>query len=113
VVVRFVAAGAAELDELDELDPTGAGTTDFYEYLVNHEVILDDGRTDHICSAHPEARAALTAGRIPADFRCPRAQASCPMRALLNAAPGCDVRFAIVREAESPAGGHEAPGRDR
>jgi hypothetical protein len=97
VIVRFEAAGVAELDEGD------TGTSDFYEYLVNHEVILDGGRTYHICSAHPQARAALAAGRIPAEFRCPFARATCPMRSLLDAAPGCDVRFSITREPASPA----------
>jgi hypothetical protein len=97
VVVRFVVAGEAELEEGD------ASTSDFYEYLVNHEVILDDGRCYHICSAHPEARAALAAGRIPAEFRCPFARPTCPMRSLLDEAPGCDVRFSIARpEADSP-----------
>jgi hypothetical protein len=89
VIVRFVVAGAAERDEAD------TDASDFYEYLVNHEVILDNGRTYHICSAHPEARAALGAGRIPAEFRCPFARATCPMRSLLDQAPGCDARFSL------------------
>jgi len=93
VVVRLVAEGVAELDGAD------AETHDFYEYLVNHEVILDGGRTYRICSAHPQARAALMAGRIPAEFRCPLARATCPMRSLLDEAPGCDVRFSMPRDA--------------
>ena len=74
------------------------GTTDFYEYLVNHELTLEDGRTFHICSAHAEARAVLTAGEIPADFRCPRADAHCPMRAILDLVPDSKVRLSLVRE---------------
>jgi hypothetical protein len=70
---------------------------DFYEHLVNCEVVLGDGRRFQICSAHPAARAVLAAGRIPAAFRCPRADASCPMRALLDRAPGCDVRLSLLR----------------
>jgi hypothetical protein len=101
VVVRHVAG--AELDEGD------ADAGDFYEYLVNHEIILDGERTYRICSAHPEARAAIAAGRIPAEFRCPLARAACPMRSLLDEAPGCDVRFSIALEGDSPA--ELGPGR--
>src|SRR5690242_12571379 len=72
VVARFV-----EPDDAPEV------TEDFYEYLVNHEIYLDDGPKYHICSAHPEARAVLAAGRIPEGFRCPRDEKVCPMRALL------------------------------
>jgi hypothetical protein len=88
VVVRFAPPDEAADD---------GEVNDFYEYLVNHEVYLEDGRAAHICSAHPAARAVLAAGRIPAGFRCPRADASCPMRALLERAPGCEVRLSLVR----------------
>jgi len=71
--------------------------TDFYEYLVNHEIFLEDGRRYHICSAHPEARAVASAGRVPASFRCPRADVHCPVRALLRTAPSCDLRLSLVR----------------
>lgn len=88
VVARFV--------EADE-DLHGSDGDDFYEYLVNHELTLDDGRTFHICSAHPEARAVVAAGRIPATFRCPRGEAVCPMRTLLDRGPGHDVQLSLVR----------------
>jgi hypothetical protein len=88
VVARFVEAG-------DEPDSDGA--VDFYEYLVNHELVFADERVFHICSAHPEARAVLAAGYLPAGFRCPRADATCPMRAVLDQAPGCSVRLSLVR----------------
>src|SRR5262245_57063158 len=70
VMARFVEAGQSERNV--------EGTTDFYEYLVNHELSFEDGRTYHICSAHPAARAVIAAGHIPADFRCPRGSSPCP-----------------------------------
>ncbi len=87
VVARFV-----EPD--DDTDTSDA----FYEYLVNHEIYIDDGPKYHICSAHPEARAVLAAGRIPEGFRCPRADEGCPMRALLDQRPGHDVQLSLVRD---------------
>jgi hypothetical protein len=95
VVVRFVEAGHAD----DDPD----ASTDFYEHLVNHEIVIDDGPRYHICTAHPAARAAVAAGRIPAAFRCPRGRSdsACPMRGLLDRAPGCDVRFSLL-PAERP-----------
>jgi hypothetical protein len=89
VMARFVRGDEAE--ETEETSETFANI-DFYEYLVNHEVFLEDGRSFHICSAHPAARAALAAGHIDAAFRCPRADAACPMRALLDRAPAGDRR---------------------
>jgi hypothetical protein len=73
---------------------SGELTSDLYEYIVNHELAFLPERTFHICSAHPEARAAIAARRIPAAFTCPLASTECPMRALLDRAPGHDVRLA-------------------
>jgi hypothetical protein len=87
IVARFV--------DPDEPRPEA---DDFYEYLVNHEIYIDDGPCWHICSAHPEARATIAAGRIPSTFRCPRAESSCPMRSLLELHPGSDVQLSLVRE---------------
>src|SRR5262245_3850838 len=87
VVARFVEAGRLE-DDADE-------NLDLYEYLVNHELWSEDGRRFHICSAHPEARALLSRGWVPAGFQCPRAEAACPMRVLLSAANGHDVRLSL------------------
>ena len=70
---------------------------DFYEYLVNHEIYINDGPMYHICSAHPEARAAISKGRIPATFVCPRREKECPMRKVLDERPGYDVRFSLRR----------------
>lgn len=89
VVGHFVEAGSPDAREDND------GPSDYYEYLVNHEISLEDRRVFHICSAHPEARAVLTAGEIPAGFRCPRADAACPMRVLLDLAPGSNLRLAL------------------
>jgi hypothetical protein len=87
VVARFVEPGAGS-------EPAD----DFYEYLVNHEIYIDDGPRFHICTAHPDARAAAAAGHIPAAFRCPRGETECPMRTLLDLCPGRDVRLSLVRD---------------
>jgi hypothetical protein len=69
---------------------------DFYEYLVNHEIYLNDlVGTFHICSAHEQARAVLRAGFIPASFSCPFAKIDCPMRSLLGVAPGCSIALSL------------------
>ena len=69
---------------------------DFYEYLVNHEIYLHDlDGVFHICSAHEHARATLRAGFIPASFSCPFAKTECPMRALLERAPGCSIALSL------------------
>ena len=86
VFVRFVEQGEAADD-----DPI-----DFYEFLINHEVYLDDGRTFHICSAHPAARARFAAGYIPRDFSCPRSDDACPIRALLAVSPDHDVKLSLA-----------------
>lgn len=95
LAARFVPHGH---DPRDTDDPEP-----FYDYLVNHEVVIDDGRTFHICSAHPRARQAIARGRIAADFECPFAKdhTSCPMRALLSQAPSeCDVQLTSGGEGE-------------
>jgi len=94
VVARFV-----ETDGDDLPLPS-----DFYEYLVGHEVYLEDGRTFHICSAHPQARAAIEQGLIPRDFLCPRAEASCPLRQLLAERPGLSC---LLRLGARPKGAEE------
>ena len=98
VVGRFVVPDSRGEDAGEPID--------FYEYLVNHEIFLEDGRPYHICSAHPEARAAIAAGRIPAAFRCPRADVDCPMRALLSTTPGCDLRLSLARAPKSGSTPH-------
>ncbi len=86
VFVRFVEPGDDEVPSSD----------DFYEYLVNHEIFLEDATPLHICSAHPEARRVLSRGHVPHDFRCPRADLACPMRALLATCPGRDAKLRLV-----------------
>jgi hypothetical protein len=92
VVARFVEPGDGH-ETADE-------PNDFYEYLVNHEIYLDDGPPLRICSSHPEARTLIARGLLPASFACPRSDAACPMRALLDRADGRDVRLCK----ESPHG---------
>jgi hypothetical protein len=51
-------------------------------------------RKFHIgCTRHEAARAALEAGRIPADFKCPLGSEHCPMRRLLNVAPNSSLQM--------------------
>lgn len=95
--VRVIARFVESCDEKTAEPEAGAGD-DFYEYLVNHEIYIDDGPKYHICSAHPEARAAVSSGRISASFRCPRGESRCPMRVLLDQRPEHDVRLSLVRE---------------
>ena len=86
VVARFV-----EPDDDEAPVPS-----DFYEYLVGHEVYLEDGRSFHICTAHAQARAVVGRGRIPGGFRCPRADAHCPLRRLLAERAGYDCRLMLA-----------------
>ncbi len=86
VVGRFVEPG----------EPDEGTNDDLYEYLVNHELWLEDGRRYHICTAHEGARKVLARGRIPGAFRCPRGERACPMRAIVDAAGGRDVRLAVL-----------------
>lgn len=56
---------------------------EYFEYLLNHsEDVFEPTviRTFYIgCTRHEAARAVLASGRIPADFRCPLAEADCPL----------------------------------
>jgi hypothetical protein len=67
--------------------------SDYYDYLVNHEVYLLDAKKFHICTRHPVAAAAVRAGVIPHDFRCPFQSSDCPMQKLLSRAPGKSIRL--------------------
>lgn len=53
-------------------------------------------RSFHLCRSHAAARAVIAAGRVPHDFACPLADASCPMRALLAEAPGKSLRMFVA-----------------
>jgi len=90
VVGRFVEPGDGE--------PTD-DVTDYYEYLVNHEILLVDARPFHICSAHPAARAAVASGIVPSTFLCPRHDEACPMRQLLGTRPGRDLQLSVEEAA--------------
>jgi hypothetical protein len=70
---------------------------DLYEWLVNHEIATVERRLFHVGTSEPEARAAVAAGWVPRTFECPRAAAGCPMRRLVGAAGGRNVRIALAR----------------
>jgi hypothetical protein len=89
-----------EAEFTDEEEPGDDWVPEWTDHLLSnpevwvwavHRVIVV--RTFHICSAHRAARAVLRAGFIPADFTCPLASAACPMRKLLDRAPGKSVRL--------------------
>ena len=72
---------------------------DFYEYLVNHELKFDlekPLRVFHICTQLAEARAAVKAGFIPGDFRCPEVKHDCPMKGILEFTGGRGVRLRVA-----------------
>lgn len=77
----------------DEQDDGEDWNVDFYEYLINNPElgIHFNGRTFHICTAHPAARVVLRVGAIPAAFKCPLAEVTCPMHRLLRKQPGMRV----------------------
>lgn len=85
----------AEADARDADD----AARDFHEYVDNHPELVHHVpvRTFHICRAHPAARDVVRRGHLPADFACPLQHASCPMRALLARAPGCEARLDLRR----------------
>ncbi len=60
--------------------------TDLYEWIVGHEHAFIQPRTFHICTRHVFTELAPS-------FACPFAEASCPMRAILDASAGRSVRF--------------------
>ena len=89
LVCQFVEEPAVDDRSSEEPD-------DLYEYLVNHEIALLPLRKLHICTTELEAREAVDARRVPSTFQCPRAAAGGPMRRLIRAAGGRDVRIAIA-----------------
>ncbi len=59
----------------------------YFEYMLEHPesfpIFDPTSRTFHIgCTQHPEARACLELRKVPQDFECPVASASCPLRPL-------------------------------
>jgi hypothetical protein len=95
VLVRHV----ADPSEQDNRWRTSAleHAENLYEYLVNHEITIPEPRSFHICTAHPQARAALRAGVLSPTFVCPREEEACPMRTLLDLQPGSSLQFSIVK----------------
>jgi hypothetical protein len=69
--------------------------SDYYDYLVNHELYFYRARPFHICTRHPVAAAAVRAGFIPHDFSCPFQAGDCAMRRLLAHSPGRSLRLRV------------------
>jgi len=69
--------------------------SDYYDYLVNHEIYLFDVKGAHICTRHPVAAAAARAGIVRHDFHCPFQSEACPMRNLVSRAPGKSLRLSV------------------
>lgn len=80
-------------DEIEE--PDASWNIDLYEYLINHPelAIHHLNRTFHICSAHPQARAAVAKGVISSNYVCPLAHDDCPMNNLLALSQGRGIAF--------------------
>ena len=56
----------------------------FYEYIVNHELIIDDIPKLGICSANKEAENAIRNGMIKKGFSCPEHNKNCLMKNILS-----------------------------
>jgi hypothetical protein len=69
--------------------------SDYYDYLVNHEIYFLRERSFHICTRHPVAADAVRAGLIPHDFSCPLQSSDCAMRRLLAHSAGRSVRLRV------------------
>jgi hypothetical protein len=84
---------------------------DFYEYLVNHELTLDDGPRFHICTRHAAAEAVIRRGFVPAGFTCPLRLAECPMRRALDLGAGRSLVLGVrvAHRRASPSGASSAP----
>lgn len=80
---------------------------DINEYRAQNGLIWWEGRAKLKvgCIAHPAALEAVRCGHLAPSFACPLANATCPMRAILNEAPGHDVRFRTVHPTNAPSGG--------
>ena len=88
------------VDAVDD-EPT-VWHSDFYDYLVNHEIYhVDLERMVHICTRHPLAAAAVRAGRISSQFQCPLADGNCPLRRLLAEADGRSIRLEAASRARA------------
>lgn len=78
---------------------------DYYEFLVNHEVGLDNGPRFHICTRHEAGRRAAREGRIPPAFACPLGLPSCPLRRASEHFGGEAIRFVVRPRATRPFNG--------
>jgi hypothetical protein len=111
------------MPEVDRKEPASRPWhQELYEYLAAHPE--DDlarqytRRTFHLCTSHPVALAALRAGVIPHDFRCPFKDDACPMRRRLAENGGQSVALSAssrivlqapaLPETEAPEHDHHA-----
>ena len=73
-----------------EQEPTESTDTywinHFYEYIVNHELIVDEYELigGYTCSVNQAAENAIRTGLLQKDFVCPDGSSSCLMRKLLQ-----------------------------
>lgn len=67
------------------------------EFILNHEDVrfFLAEREYHICRQHPPAHQILRERRLPADFRCPKRGADCPMRRISDAVAGLELRIRL------------------
>lgn len=79
----------------EQEEDVGFWHSDYYDYLVNHEIYLFKVPGAHICTRHPVAEAAARAGIIPHDFSCPFGSTDCPMRRLLAVSPGRSLKLRV------------------
>jgi len=87
---RFVDSPNSAPDLEDE---EGTFPVDLYEYLLSHGLIAVEARVYLVCTRERAAREALRTGHLRADFTCPLARPDCPMRRLLDLAPGRSLRL--------------------
>ncbi|WP_299551602.1 hypothetical protein [Seonamhaeicola sp.] len=75
----------------------------FYEYIVNHEIIIDQKPKLYVCSAYKEAENAIRTGIIKKEFLCPELNKNCQMRKILDLENGEKslqffIRFKLEKE---------------
>lgn len=59
----------------------------FYEYIINHEMFIEDNRPawyGRICSANKEAEQVIRNGILPKEFICPESKKDCLMLKILD-----------------------------
>jgi hypothetical protein len=93
-----------EFVEEDEVNENEAfWVNHFYEYIVNHEIVIDKKPNRGVCSALVQAQDVIKKGILSKDFTCPEHNKKCQMRELLNLENGerslrFSVRFKLLEE---------------